>query len=137
MNILFAGATGRTGLHLVQYLIDQGHKPTALVREGSNTSALSKGVGLRQDELTDLQAGVRDAMEVVIFEAGSGGSTGPEMTDKVDRDGAKCLIDMAHASGRHDRPFRRYGAGYAIRLTEPEGAACRSVRSPADFRRNP
>lgn len=99
MNILVAGATGRTGLHLVQYLIDQGHKPTALVREGSDTSALPKGVGLRQGDLTDLQAGVCDAMEVVIFAAGSGGSTGPEMTEKVDRDGAKRLIDLAHASG--------------------------------------
>jgi uncharacterized protein YbjT (DUF2867 family) len=99
MNILVAGATGRTGLHLVRYLVDQGHVPTALVREGSDTSALPRGVELRHGDLTDLQAGVCDGMDAVIFAAGSGGSTGPEMTDKVDRDGARRLIDLAKEAG--------------------------------------
>lgn len=98
MNILVAGATGKTGQHLIQYLIDQGHKPTALVRESSDTSALPEGVGLRKGDLTDLKEGVCDGMDAVIFAAGSGGSTGPEMTDKVDRDGAKRLIDLAQKS---------------------------------------
>ena len=31
--------------------------------------------------------------------AGSGGSAGPEMPDKVDRDGAKRLIDLARDAG--------------------------------------
>lgn len=95
MNILVAGATGRTGQHLVQYLIDQGHKPTALVRESSDTSTLPQGVELRHGDLAHLEAGVCDGMETVIFAAGSGGASGPEMTKKVDRDGAKRLIDMA------------------------------------------
>ncbi len=99
MNILVAGATGRTGLHLIQELIDRGQKPTALVRESSDTSALPKGADLRNGDLTNLQDGVCDGMDVVIFAAGSGGSTGPDMTDKVDRDGAKRLIDLAGASG--------------------------------------
>ena len=99
MKILVAGATGKTGVHLVQELIDQGHTPTALVRESSDTSALPQGVDLRKGDLTDLQDGVCDGMETVIFVAGSGGSTGPEMTDKVDRDGAKRLIDLAHKAG--------------------------------------
>ncbi|XKF15750.1 SDR family oxidoreductase [Halomonas sp. BLK-85] len=99
MNILVTGATGKTGLHLVQCLIDQGHKPTALVRESSDTSALPQGEDLRCGDLADLQAGVCDDMDAVIFAAGSGGSTGPEMTKKVDRDGAKRLIDLALESG--------------------------------------
>ncbi len=99
MNILVAGATGKTGLHLVQELVDQGHKPTALVRESSDTSALPQGVDLRKGDLTNLQDGVCDGMDAVIFAAGSGGSTGPEMTDKVDRDGAKRLIDLAADAG--------------------------------------
>lgn len=98
MNILVAGATGKTGLHLVQQLIDLGQKPTALVRESSDISALPEGVDLRKGDLTNLQDGVCDGMEAVIFVAGSGGSTGPEMTDKVDRDGAKRLIDLAVGS---------------------------------------
>ncbi|MFN3723184.1 MAG: SDR family oxidoreductase [Paracoccaceae bacterium] len=99
MNILVAGATGKTGLLLVRQLIDLGHKPTALVRDSSDTRALPKGVDLRQGDLTDLQDGVCDGMDAVVFAAGSGGSTGPELTDKVDRDGAKRLVDLACAAG--------------------------------------
>lgn len=99
MNILVAGATGKTGQLLVQYLIEQGHKPTALVRESSDTRSLPKDVDLRHGDLTDLKTGVCDGMDAVIFAAGSGGNTGPEMTKKVDRDGAKRLIDLARQSG--------------------------------------
>jgi uncharacterized protein YbjT (DUF2867 family) len=99
MNILVAGATGKTGRLLVQELLDQGHKTFALVREGSDTSTLPMGVALRQGDLTNLQDGVCDEMDAVVFAAGSGGSTGPDMTTKVDRDGAKHLIDLASAAG--------------------------------------
>ncbi len=95
MNILIAGATGKTGVILTQNLLDQGHHVTALVRESSDTSTLPAGTGTRNADLTDLQPGVCDGADVVIFAAGSGGSTGPEMTDKVDRDGAMRLIDLA------------------------------------------
>lgn len=99
MNILVAGATGKTGQQVVQNLIDQGHLATALVRGGSDTGALPKGVNLRHGDLTDLQSGVCEGMDAVIFAAGSGSSTGPEMTKKVDRDGAKRLIDLAREAG--------------------------------------
>tara|TARA_R110000751_G_scaffold95381_1_gene186261 strand:+ start:1676 stop:2278 length:603 start_codon:yes stop_codon:yes gene_type:complete len=99
MNILVAGATGKTGRHLVEDLINQGHRPTALVRESSDTSDLPEGVDLRQGDLTDLQPGVCNGMDVVIFAAGSGGSTGADMTDKVDRDGAQKLVDLAGRAG--------------------------------------
>ena len=99
MNMLIAGATGKTGLHLVQELLDKGHRPTALVREGSDTSKLPDGVSLRAGDLTDLPSDVCDGMDAVIFAAGSGGSTGPEMTDSVDRDGARRLVDIASRAG--------------------------------------
>ena len=99
MKILIAGATGTTGLQVVQDLIEQGHAPTALVRESSDISDLPKGASLRQGDLTDLQSGVCDGMDAVIFAAGSGGSTGPKMTEKVDRDGAKRLVDLAREAG--------------------------------------
>lgn len=98
-NILIAGATGETGLILTQDLLDQGHTVTALVRESSDTSTLPEGTKLRHGDLTDLQPGVCDGADVVIFAAGSGGSTGPEMTDKVDRNGAMRLIDLAKDAG--------------------------------------
>lgn len=99
MTILVAGATGGTGQHVVQYLIDRGHKPIALVRESSDTRSLPEGVDLRQGDLGDLERGVCEGVDAVIFAAGSGGSTGPEMTEKVDRDGARRLIDLALESG--------------------------------------
>lgn len=99
MNILIAGATGNTGRILTQDLLDRGHSLTALVRESSDTSCLPEGTKLRHGDLTDLQPGVCDGADVVIFAAGSGGSTGPEMTEKVDRDGAMRLIDLAKDAG--------------------------------------
>ena len=95
MNILVAGATGKTGLRLIEQLKTNGHTPIALVRESSDTGSLPADVTLRHGDLTDLQSGVCKDCDAVIFAAGSGGNTGPEMTDKVDRDGAKRLIDLA------------------------------------------
>lgn len=95
MKILVAGATGNTGLRLIDELKARGHHPIALVRESSDTSQLPADTELRQGDLTDLQDGVCDGCEAVVFAAGSGGGTGPEMTDKVDRDGAMRLIDLA------------------------------------------
>jgi len=95
MKILIAGATGKTGLRLVDELIARGHHPIALVREESDTDALPDGVELRHGDLTRLPEDVCDGCDAVVFAAGSGSSTGPEMTDAVDREGAKRLIDLA------------------------------------------
>ncbi len=99
MNILIAGATGNTGLRLVEQLKAKGHSPIALVRESSDTGSLPDDVTIRHGDLTDLQSGVCDGCDAVVFAAGSGGATGPELTDKVDRDGAKRLIDLAAEAG--------------------------------------
>ncbi|WP_386679053.1 SDR family oxidoreductase [Loktanella sp. R86503] len=99
LNILIAGATGKTGVLLTQDLLDHGHSVTALVRGSSDTSELPERTALRSGDLTDLQDGVCEGMDVVIFAAGSGGSTGTEMTDKVDQDGAKRLVDLAKQAG--------------------------------------
>lgn len=98
-SILIAGATGKTGQILTRDLLEQGHEVTALVRESSDTGALPEGAKLRQGDLTNLQPGVCDGAEVVVFAAGSGGSTGPEMTEKVDRQGAMRLVDLARDAG--------------------------------------
>lgn len=126
LSILVAGATGKTGRILVQNLLDQGHATTALVRDGSDTSALPKDAKIRKADLTDLQGGVCDGMDVVIFAAGSGGSTGPEMTDKVDRDGAKRLIDLARGAGvKRFVMLSSVGADQA----EPEGTLAHYLKA--------
>lgn len=95
MKILVAGATGNTGVRLVKRLIADGHSPIALIRESSDTSALPAETELRKGDLADLPANVCDGCDAVIFAAGSGGDTGAEMTDKIDRDGAISLVDHA------------------------------------------
>ena len=57
MDILIAGATGKTGLRLVDQLKAKGHAPIALVRESSDTGALPDDVALRRGDLTDLESG--------------------------------------------------------------------------------
>ena len=99
MKILVTGATGNTGTRLVRELCERGQQPVALVRKSSDTDKLPDGVTLRQGDLTDLQDDVAEGCEVVVFAAGSGGDTGAEMTDKVDRDGAIRLVDIAAQSG--------------------------------------
>lgn len=99
MNILVAGATGNTGLRVVNELISRGHHPIALVRDGSDTSALPEEAELRKGDLTDLPEDVCEGCDAVIFAAGSGSRTGAEMTDKVDRDGAMRLVDLAAKAG--------------------------------------
>lgn len=98
-KVLVAGATGKVGRLLVHELINRGAEPTALVRESSDTSVLPEGCDTRLGDLTDLSADTCEGMEVVVFAAGSGGDTDADMTDKVDRDGAQRLVDLAEKSG--------------------------------------
>ena len=98
MKVLVSGATGHTGKRIVSELLDAGHSPVALVRESSDTSELPEGCETRLGDLTDLPADACSGMDAVIFAAGSGSGTGPEMTDKVDRDGAMALVDRAKAA---------------------------------------
>ncbi|KPP87585.1 SDR family oxidoreductase [Erythrobacter sp. HL-111] len=99
MNILVAGSTGNTGSRLVRQLVEAGHTPIALHRASSDTSTLPEGVEKREADLTKLGDDVCAGADVVVFAAGSGGDTGEEMTDKVDRDGARRLIDIAAREG--------------------------------------
>jgi len=99
MNVLVAGATGKTGLRLIKELKSRGRNPIALVRESSDTSGLPSDVTQRQGDLTDLPEDVCAGCEVIVFAAGSGGDTDEEMTNKVDRDGAIKLVDLAVKAG--------------------------------------
>ena len=119
MNVLVAGATGNTGKRVVSELLDRGHTPIALVRESSDTSALPTDVALRKGDLTNLSDDICRGCEAVVFAAGSGGDTDDEMTTKVDRDGAKSLIDIAaHAGLSRFVMLSSAGAG------NPETADC-------------
>lgn len=95
MNVLVAGATGKTGRRVVAALSARGHRPIALVRAGSDTSVLQANVQLRRGDLTELADDVCGGCDAVVFAAGAGSSTSRDMTERVDRDGAKRLMDLA------------------------------------------
>lgn len=95
MKILIAGATGKTGQRLVKHLLSNGHQPIAMVRSSSDTSGLPSGTETRTADLTRLPDDICRGCDGVVFAAGSGGETDKEMTKKVDRDGAKRLVDLA------------------------------------------
>ncbi len=99
MKILIAGSTGKTGLRLVRELQQRGQDPVAMVRESSDTSGLPDGVEQRVADLTDLNEDCTEGCEVVVFAAGAGGGSSEEMTDKVDREGAMSLINLAVKKG--------------------------------------
>jgi nucleoside-diphosphate-sugar epimerase len=77
-TILVAGATGKTGRHLVRTLLDQARARSRLSAKAPTQARCPKASPLRQGDLTDLQQGVCEGVDVVVFAAGSGGSTGPE-----------------------------------------------------------
>ncbi|MFW2341166.1 SDR family oxidoreductase [Brevundimonas sp.] len=110
MRVLVAGATGKTGSRLVRALTAGGHSPVAMVRDRADADGFGADVETRQADLTDLPETICDGCEAVVFAAGSGGSTGEDMTDKVDRDGARALIDLA-ASARVSRFVMLSSAG--------------------------
>lgn len=99
MKVLVAGSTGKTGLRVVNELRSRSHRPVALVRESSDTNDLENDIERRTGDLTDLRSDVCNDCDAVIFAAGSGADTGKNMTDKVDRDGAKALVDRAKEAG--------------------------------------
>lgn len=96
-KILIAGATGSTGKRIIEILNNsQSFDPVAMIRKEEQKTIFDdmevKWV------LADLEGDVSEAVkgiDKIIFAAGSGGGTGPEKTDAVDRDGAIKLIDAA------------------------------------------
>ena len=100
MNILVAGANGKTGLQIVEHLIEQNHKVMAMIRDNSQSKEFEKRGALPY--IADLERDVEFAVEgsdAVIFAAGSGPNTSDEKTWSVDRDGVLKLIDACQRNG--------------------------------------
>lgn len=100
MNVLVAGANGKTGLQIVEHLIEQDHNVMAMIRDESQSRQMEERGALPY--IADLERDVEFAVEgsdVVIFAAGSGPDTGEDKTKAVDRDGAIKLIDACEENG--------------------------------------
>lgn len=120
MTTLIIGAHGQVGQHIVQQLAATGETVYGAIRNAEQAETI-KGLG-GQARMFDLM-GTADAMvpamndvDTVIFSAGSGGSTGDDMTLNIDLDGAiKSMIAtekagikrfiIVSALGTDDRAF--------------------------------
>ncbi|MCA0971203.1 SDR family oxidoreductase [Halobacillus litoralis] len=101
MKVLVAGANGHTGRLLVQYLHEAGHEPFGLIRKEEQKAKIEELGGtpvLADVTHSDVGYAVK-GMDAVIFAAGSGGSTGADQTEAVDRDGAINLVKATESLG--------------------------------------
>lgn len=101
MRVLIVGANGHIGRCLIKQMVSSPHHSQAMIRKPEQASEL-RDLGADGTVVADLTQDVQHALDgcdAVIFTAGSGGSTGPEMTDSVDRDGAMAVIDAACKAG--------------------------------------
>jgi uncharacterized protein YbjT (DUF2867 family) len=102
--VLVHGATGGTGRHLVDRLLDDGHQVRAMVRDPDKGAPLAElGVEVVPGDLTDPDgsalAEATRGVDGVAFCVGSGSSTGKDQTLLVDLHGAVRTIDAAVEAG--------------------------------------
>ncbi|MDF9796834.1 uncharacterized protein YbjT (DUF2867 family) [Catalinimonas alkaloidigena] len=100
MNILVAGAHGKTGLQIVKLLTEREHNVLAMIRDDAQSDEMEKlgATPFVANLEGDIEFAVEGA-EAVIFAAGSGPNTGEDKTLSVDRDGAVKMIESCERNG--------------------------------------
>lgn len=96
MKVLVIGANGKVGRKVVSRLLISSHSPIAMVRNKDQITHFQE-MGA-EVVLADLEEDISHAfngIDAVIFTAGSGGHTGKDKTELVDRMGAIKAIDEA------------------------------------------
>jgi len=104
MKVTVVGANGQIGKQLVHFLKEEeGYTPIAMVRKEEQADRFAKD-GI-ESVLADLEGSVDDLVnafrgsDAVVFTAGSGGSTGLDMTLLIDLDGAAKTVEAAEKAG--------------------------------------
>jgi uncharacterized protein YbjT (DUF2867 family) len=100
MRVLVIGATGGTGRLLTERLLADGHEVAATTRHPERTDEL-RALGA-DPVVADLEGELDHAFEgvdAVAFCAGSGSSTGPDATLRVDLHGAVRTVDACLERG--------------------------------------
>lgn len=102
MKIFVAGATGKTGKHIVKQIIDQGFAVTALVRDRSRgRTILPDNIELVVGDIlkpATFESALTDC-NVVICATGASPSLDPTGPYQVDYEGTKNLVDAAKRHG--------------------------------------
>ncbi|CAM3977465.1 SDR family oxidoreductase [Alkalicoccus chagannorensis] len=102
MKVLVIGANGQIGSHMVTMLgLSRDHQVRAMVRKEEQKDKMND---LHAEEvvLGDLEQDFSHALEgvdAVIFTAGSGGHTGKEQTEIIDRNAAIRAVEQAEKAG--------------------------------------
>ncbi|HSG65091.1 MAG TPA: NAD(P)H-binding protein, partial [Gammaproteobacteria bacterium] len=101
--VLVAGATGRTGTHVVAQLLESGYRVRALARDAERaTQALPAGVELIEGDVREPQSlagAVREA-RYVISAVGSNSRRDPANSpEAVDYRGIEALVDASLTAG--------------------------------------
>ena len=104
VHVLVIGANGGIGRLLVDRLLEAGHDVRAMIREESQADALAEAgatpvIGDLEGDLDAVFDVGDQAIDAVVFCAGSGGSTGADATLRVDQHGAVRIIDRCVATG--------------------------------------
>lgn len=100
MKVLVVGANGQIGHQVVEKLKDKGHDPVAMVRKEEQTKQFSdKGIDTVLGDLEKDFSHAFEGVDTVVFAAGSGGDTGPDMTIVIDQEGAIETVDNAKNAG--------------------------------------
>lgn len=101
MHVLIVGSHGQIGQSMVKQMAATDHRSRAMVRDADQEAQMEK-LGATETVVADLEGDVSHAVEgcdAVVFVAGSGGGTGPEKTDAIDRDGAIGIVEAAKKAG--------------------------------------
>jgi uncharacterized protein YbjT (DUF2867 family) len=102
MKVLIIGANGQIGRHLVKMLaLSTEHEVRAMIRKESQKASLEE-LGAEDVVIGDLEKDFSHALkdvDAVIFAAGSGGHTGKEQTEIIDRNGAIQSVKEAEKAG--------------------------------------
>ncbi|SDO27230.1 SDR family oxidoreductase [Alkalicoccus daliensis] len=102
MKVLVVGANGKIGSHLVRMLsLSTKHEVRAMIRK-EEQKANMRELGAEDIVIGDLEKDFSHAfhgMDAVVFTAGSGGHTGKEQTEVIDRNGAIQTVEEAEKAG--------------------------------------
>ncbi|MEH7587614.1 SDR family oxidoreductase [Priestia megaterium] len=104
MKVLVIGANGQVGKHIVNILNESDvHTVRAMVRKEEQAKELeARGIETAFASLEGTVHEIKEVMkgcDVVIFSAGSGGSTGHDKTLLIDLDGAVKAMEAAEGLG--------------------------------------
>ena len=99
-NVLVIGASGQIGKQATVKLLDAGHKVVAPVRSPNKLSDIQNAnlTVVEQDLEKDFSAHF-EGVDVAVFTAGSGGSTGADKTLMIDLWAARNAVNYAKAAG--------------------------------------